>query len=175
MWKIKKQCKPERGRSCWLGFGLRASCNRQFVCIMTPFWSAWSLGTCVIMPDVKPYYKVTHDYCSQPGLTWLGEKEKKLSYIQPKYFPCRLNLILWTGSGFCELPLGCLFLNLEEFLSGLRSKALQRFSGKLHFLSEELSTLHLLVVTSEKLWTQQFKADCFCFVFLEMSLMSAVM
>lgn len=47
---------------------------------MTPFWSAWSLKACVIMPDLKPYYKVKRNpwllLPAWPHLTLL--KTKKL-------------------------------------------------------------------------------------------------
>lgn len=78
-------------------------CNRQFVCIITPFWSAWSLkpqGPVLLCLSLNPITRenVTHDFCSQLGLTWLYSEEKKLQacvrsdYIvqpkksQPKYF-----------------------------------------------------------------------------------------
>lgn len=91
-----------------------------------------------------------------------GEKEKKRSYIQPKYFPCRLNPILWTGTGFCELPLWELYVKerlfvfqpWKSFLSGLRSKALQRVGPPMESSTSCQRNFQPFTSSwSEKLWT----------------------
>ena len=103
-------------------------------------------------------------------------KEKSILYstkifpLQIKSYTLNWHRFLWTSTlgTICQWTAVC-FSTLEEFLSGLRSKALQRVGPPMeNSTSCQRNFQPFTSSWSEKLWTQQFNS-------WKLSLMSAVM